>query len=450
MAVSFTSRRRPQELVTPARPTPHEYKAVSDIDDQRSLRYYPAGIEFFRCRYDAASASARDIADPVGAIRAALAEALVNYYPLAGRLLELPEAGGKLLVNCTAEGVVFVEADADVRLEDLGQALAPPYPCVEELLCCNTGEPEETVIGKPLLFFQKVRLQYFLILEHAFQPRLPTRAWRNATLLPVWERHLLTARAPAGSMSTHKHTAYDEVASSAADVIWKTPLEHMVTRYFRLGLKEIAAIRSQVDPSSDLRQSATTLELVAAAVWRCRTAALEYPPCQVVRGIFWSSARGSWKPDRSPIPKGFYGNALIPQTAEATAGELCGRPLGHALELVRAAKLDVTDEYMQSLLDTLVKSGRPFHSLDWTLSMADTSSISRRAASLGIRWERAGGGITMAGPARVTSLHCYYDRWKRGGEEFVAVSMCLPPAAMERFAEKITAWAKKSVVKSAL
>ncbi|TVU25021.1 hypothetical protein EJB05_27496, partial [Eragrostis curvula] len=215
------------------------------------------------------------------------------------------------------------------------------------------------------------------------------------TLLPVWERDLLTARAP-GSMSTHKHTAYDEVPSSsaaAADVIWKTPLEHMVTRYFRLGLKEIAAIRSQVDPASDLRQSATTFELVAAAVWRCRTAALQYPPCQVVvRGIFWSSARGSWKP-RSPLPKGFYGNALIPQTAEATVDELCGRPLlGHALELVRTAKLDVTDEYMQSLLDMLVKSGRPFHSLDWTF----VDSRHDRAASAGARRALEGGSVPVA------------------------------------------------------
>ncbi|TVU26355.1 hypothetical protein EJB05_28898, partial [Eragrostis curvula] len=114
------------------------------------------------CRYDAASASARDIADPGGAIRAALAEALINCYPLAGRLLELLEAGGKLLVNCTAEGVVFVEADADVRLEDLGQALAPSYPCVEELLCCNTGEPEESVIGKPLIFFPGISFLRYL------------------------------------------------------------------------------------------------------------------------------------------------------------------------------------------------------------------------------------------------------------------------------------------------
>nr|CAB3495039.1 unnamed protein product [Digitaria exilis] len=126
--VSFKARRREPELVAPARPTPRETKALSDIDDQHALRYYETVIGFFRrCSGDDGPE------DPAEAARSALAEALVYYYPVAGRLRE--EAGGKLVVDCTAEGVAFVEADADVRLEDFGEPLLPPYPCVEELLC---------------------------------------------------------------------------------------------------------------------------------------------------------------------------------------------------------------------------------------------------------------------------------------------------------------------------
>lgn len=153
--VTFTALRRKPELVTPARPTPHEYKALSDIDDQRGLRYYPAGVEFFGARRRLTESAGDVDDDPVRIIRVALAEALVSYYPLAGRLVELPQVtGGKLLVDCTAEGVVFVEADADVRLQELGQPLAMPYPCMEELLCYDIGEPQDAVVAKPLLFFQ--------------------------------------------------------------------------------------------------------------------------------------------------------------------------------------------------------------------------------------------------------------------------------------------------------
>ncbi|TVT97476.1 hypothetical protein EJB05_57271, partial [Eragrostis curvula] len=48
-----------------------------------------------------------------------------------GRGLE----GGKLVVDCAGEGLLFVEADADVRLADLEVAgLRAPFPGMDELL----------------------------------------------------------------------------------------------------------------------------------------------------------------------------------------------------------------------------------------------------------------------------------------------------------------------------
>jgi len=146
--VSFKARRSEPQLVSPARPTPRETKPLSDIDDQRLLRYYETVVGFFRTcpgRTDD-----RRPADLKGAFKAALAEALVYYYPIAGRLRE--DAGGKLVVDCTAEGVVFVEADADVRLQEFGEPLLPPYPCLDQLLC-DPGDVK-AVIGRPLLFMQ--------------------------------------------------------------------------------------------------------------------------------------------------------------------------------------------------------------------------------------------------------------------------------------------------------
>ncbi|KAI4989158.1 hypothetical protein ZWY2020_036475 [Hordeum vulgare] len=149
--VTFTARRSEPELVRPARPTPVETKALSDLDDQWSLRFYESIVGFFRSP-PGETVKPGKVAK---GIKAAVAGALVYYYPMAGRLRKLPD-GNKLVVDCTGEGVMFVEATADVRLEDLGQPLVPPYPCVEEFLG-DAGNTRD-VIGKPLLFLQVAHL----------------------------------------------------------------------------------------------------------------------------------------------------------------------------------------------------------------------------------------------------------------------------------------------------
>ncbi len=89
--------------------------------------------------------------EPVKVIREALAQALVFYYPFAGRLRE-GEPGGKLILECNAEGVMFIEADADVALEQFGDALHPPFPCVDKLLYDVLGSGE--ILNCPLLLIQ--------------------------------------------------------------------------------------------------------------------------------------------------------------------------------------------------------------------------------------------------------------------------------------------------------
>ncbi|WVY92939.1 hypothetical protein V8G54_032027 [Vigna mungo] len=140
-SLKFTVRRCQTQLVPPTIPTPHEFKPLSDIDDQEALRIHVPMIQIYRKQASMAEK------DPVQVIREALSQTLVFYYPFAGRLREGPHR--KLMVDCTGEGAMFVEADADITLDQFGDALYPPFPCFHELLYDVPGTQEIT--NTPLL-----------------------------------------------------------------------------------------------------------------------------------------------------------------------------------------------------------------------------------------------------------------------------------------------------------
>lgn len=140
----FPVKKHAPELVTPSKPTPHEVKLLSDIDDQDLLRLHVPLIQFYN--YDPNMKGK----DPVDVIRKALAETLVFYYPFAGRLREGPSR--KLMVDCNEEGVLFIEADADVSLKDFSDNLLPPFSFLDEVLYDVPGS--SNMLNAPLLLIQ--------------------------------------------------------------------------------------------------------------------------------------------------------------------------------------------------------------------------------------------------------------------------------------------------------
>nr|GFB64598.1 benzyl alcohol O-benzoyltransferase [Tanacetum cinerariifolium] len=89
--------------------------------------------------------------NPASVISEALAKVLVFYYPRAGRLKEGP--GRKLMLDCTSEGMLFIEADADVNLKQFEEILHPLFPYLKKLLCYVPGS--DSVVGSPLILIQE-------------------------------------------------------------------------------------------------------------------------------------------------------------------------------------------------------------------------------------------------------------------------------------------------------
>ncbi|KAL2345762.1 hypothetical protein Fmac_007047 [Flemingia macrophylla] len=353
-SLSFTVRKCQPELVTPAIPTPHETKLLSDIDDQEFLRFTYSIIQIY------GNESSMANKDPVRVIRQALAQTLVFYYPFAGRLRE--GRGRKLMVDCTGEGVTFVEADADVTLDQFGDSLQPPFAYATEFLC-EVPDSQELATC-PLLLIQVTRLKCggFVVAtgwHHTMADGAGLSQFMNAwaeiargasapSISPLWRRELLMARDPP--RITRNHREYEHVEDTKAP--GTNSNDNLVQRSFFFGPTQIAAIRRLVP--YHLRQC-TAFDIITACLWRCRTKALQIEADEDVRMMCIVNARNRFKP---PLPVGYYGNAFAYPAAISTAGKLCGNPFGYAVELIHKVKGEVTEEYMHSVADLMVIKGR--------------------------------------------------------------------------------------------
>ncbi|CAN6200546.1 unnamed protein product [Urochloa humidicola] len=431
---AFTVRRGDPVLVSPAAPTPHETKPLSDIDDGEGMRFYSSGIHLYRAN------PAKSGQDPATVIRDALARALVPYYPLAGRLRE--EQGRKLVVDCAGQGVMFADADADLTADDFGDVQSPPFPCFERfILESTTIAGVEPVVDRPLLYIQVTRLKCggFIFGQRfchcivdapggmQFEKAICELACGAAapSVSPSWGREMFMARDPPRPSYTHLEYREPE-GGVGPDRVLTTPPRDVTRVPFFFGAREIAGLRQRAPPG----MRCSRFELVAAAIWRSRAAALGYAPGEEVRLSFIVNARGRAE---IPLPEGFYGNAFAYSVAAATAGELTGRELGYALELVKKAKSAVTYDYLLSVADLMVLHGRPLFALSRTYIVSDVSHAGFKSVDFG--WgEAVYGGPAKGGEGPVLGVTNYFSRAKNGkGEEGTVVPICLPRDAMEKF-----------------
>ncbi|KAG4166849.1 hypothetical protein ERO13_A13G158466v2 [Gossypium hirsutum] len=411
---------------------PREQKLLSDIDDQASLRFQVLLIKFYQ--YE----PSMEGKDPAEVIREALAQTLVCYYPFAGRLRE--GANGKLIVDCTGEGVMFIKADADVTLEQFGEPLRHPFLCFDELLYNIPGS--EGMLNCALLLIQVTRLKcggfiFALRLNHVmsdgaglaqflFTLGEMARGVTTHLISPIWERHLLDARHPARIIFTHRE--YDEMEAPVTTPITIFPLDNPIQHFFSFSFAEVSLLRSLLPPY--LRRC-TTFELITACLWSCRTLAINLDPDEEVRMLCVVNARSKFNPS---FPSGYYGNVFVFPAAITTVKSLHGKPLGYVMELIKQAKASVTEEYVKSVAALMVAWGKQIHIPNFigTYMISDLTKAGLEDIDFG--WGKA----VFGGPMIAVGLISLLMPTKNTKGEVGRVALvCLPAPAVERFAKEL-------------
>ncbi|XP_047963825.1 benzyl alcohol O-benzoyltransferase-like [Salvia hispanica] len=430
--LTFSVTKKSPELLYPAESTPHEFKYLSDIDDQTFLRTYVRGINFYKKN------PSMEGKDPVKIIRKAISKALVFYYPLAGRLRE--RTCRKLVVECTGQGVVFVEADADATLQHLGvDALYPPFPNSNDLVLDvpnNLGILDDI----PLMFIQVTRMKcggfiFSNCFNHTMGDGIGISQFLSAvgelargasapSIRPVWDRHLLTAMEPPRVSFAHRE--YDVATGTSSGTY--APLDQMVQRSFYFSPAQISALRHSLPPHL---QRCSKFDIVAGCVWRCQTIALSPKPDEEIRFSCVTDNRNQINP---PLPIGYYGNVIAFPVAVTTAGELSKNPLHYAVELVTKAKREAANsDYLKSVAGLMVRRDRPNLTAVNTYIVSNITHVGSNQMDVG--WGTAAYAAVFKGvywqPGNIQVA------WYLGFKDGFVVPVCLPLESMKVFEKHV-------------
>ncbi|KAL5207255.1 hypothetical protein ABZP36_031690 [Zizania latifolia] len=410
------------EVVVPAEETPARAVWLSNLD-LAARRGYVLTVYLYRPNGKPGFFDADVVKD-------SLARALVLFYPLAGRLGL--DGAGRLQIDCTGEGAVFVTARSEYVLDDLMNEFVPCGQMRDLFV------PPVPASNPPMLLL--VQVTYLrcggvvlgLALHHSVVDARSAahfvETWASiargsagdtALVTPCIDRTLLAAR-PTRTV-LYDHPEYKPEPATMDAVMASTYVSAIIT----LTRQQVAALKARCE-------GASTFRAAVALVWQCACRARALPPEAETRLYSIVDMRPRLAP---PLPPGYFGNAVIRTSTVATVGEVVSNPVGYAARRARAATSQ-GDDYARSLVDYL-------EGVDtMNLPRISISRAHLRAISwLGMSLQDAdfGWGLPVfMGPALIYYSSCVYVMDAPGKDGAVALALSLEPESMPEFRKVFT------------
>ncbi|KAM1339830.1 hypothetical protein ACFX15_038028 [Malus domestica] len=363
-------------------------------------------------------------------IKKALSKILVHYYPFAGKLTISTE--GKLIIDCTGDGAMFVEAEANCEMEKIGDTTKPDPKTLGNLVHDIPGA--KNILEIPLLTVQVTKFTcggfaLGLCINHCTSDGISVMEFINSwgdsarglqlKVVPFLDRNILKPRNPPKIEFSHDEFFQIEDISENYKLYEE---EELLYSAFCFNPEKLEKLKKMAMEDGVL-ENCTTFKALSAFVWRARTKALRMRPDQKTKLLFAVDGRSKLEP---PVPEGFFGNAILLTHAMCSAGELLENPLSFAVGLVDKAVKMVTSSYMRSVVDYFeVTRARP--SLAATLLITAWSKLSFHTTDFGWGEPVFSGPVGL--PEKEVSLFLPHGEDRKS----IHVLLGLPASAMEIF-----------------
>ncbi|XP_071707342.1 alcohol acyltransferase 9-like [Rutidosis leptorrhynchoides] len=354
-------------LITPSDPTPSHILKLSTVDSQLFLRFAIEYLLIYR------PMQFNDVHKNTITkhIKTGLSQALVPYYPLAGRVRVKPD-GSCLEVVCRGQGAAFVEATSDFSVTDFERA--PRY--VTEWRRLLALQVTDVIKGGPTLVVQltwlsdggvAVAFGFSHCICDGFGSldflnlfsKLTTGGLNGAPVdlkpKPVWQRHLLdTTPFTQKQKVANLHPEFNRVTDRCKFMNRFCP-DQLTPTSVTFHDWKINELKSEMTRTSYPSQIGyTSFEVLSAHIWRSWAKAINFPPSQTLKLLFSINIRNRVRPS---LPTGYYGNAIVLGCAQTTAKELTEKGLVFATELIREAKNRVDDNYVKEVVNSVSLNG---------------------------------------------------------------------------------------------
>ncbi|XP_078168697.1 acyl transferase 9-like [Carex rostrata] len=306
-------------LVPPVASTPTGTLPLSSIDRTAAVRVSVDFISVFSHGEQ-----------PQVKIKEAFAKALVPYYPVAGRIAE--PTPGVPVVDCTGEGIWYVEATANCSLEDVNYLERPLMIPKEEMLPRppSSVKLEDQILMAQITQFTCGGFAVGICFSHLVFDGQGAAQFLKAVgdmarglpepiVKPVWFRETIPdpPKVPF-SGPPPSFTAFN-----------------FVTSVIEISPDSINRIKDKF--TAETAKKCSTFDVISAMIFKARAKAIKLADTAEVRLGFAASTRHLLH-GVLPTVEGYYGNCVYPVGITKTSEEMNNASLVEAITLIKDAK----------------------------------------------------------------------------------------------------------------